>query len=198
MPKTPAHHPKVDAYFARAQAWRPEMGALRAIALACGLVEELKWGQPCYTQQGKNIGVIGPFKEYCAFIFFKGALLKDEAGLLKQPGQAQSGRMARFTQLKEIRRRAPPLKAYLQEAMALEAAGKKVALKQTKDFPVPAELSACFKAQPALKAAFQALTPGRQRAYLLHFAGAKQAATREARIAKWAPKILKGLGMTDD
>jgi uncharacterized protein YdeI (YjbR/CyaY-like superfamily) len=173
------------------------MEALRAVALASGLSEALKWGQPCYTLQGKNVAIIGAFKDYCALMFFKGALLKDPQGILRAPGQTQAGRQIRVTSLGEIAKLKPVMKAYLGEAMAVETAGLKVPLKRTADFAVPVEFKAAMAERPALKAAFAALTPGRQRAYLFHFAGAKQSQTRSARVAKAAPQIMAGKGLLD-
>jgi uncharacterized protein YdeI (YjbR/CyaY-like superfamily) len=197
MPKTIQKNPKIDAFLGRAKAWRPEMEALRALVLGCGLTEELKWGQPCYTLGGKNIAIIGPFKEYCALMFFKGALLKDPKGVLRQPGAVQAARQIRFTGIKEVAGMKATVAAYVKEAVAVEKAGLKVPLKKTSDFKVPNEFQERLDHLPALKDAFEALTPGRQRAYLHYFSDAKQSATREARIEKWMPQILQGLGLNE-
>lgn len=191
-------NPKVDEFLERQDRWKKEIAKLRTIALACKLDEDFKWGQPCYTVEGKNVAIIHGFKDYCAILFMKGALLEDpEKILFQQTENVQAGRQVRFTTLKEIAALEPVLKAYLKEAIELEKAGAKVARKSTADYAVPEELVARFDADPALKEAFDALTPGRQRAYLLHFSGAKQAATRAARIDKYAPKILAGKGLDD-
>jgi uncharacterized protein YdeI (YjbR/CyaY-like superfamily) len=198
MPKSAVKNPEIDALLGRAKAWRPEMEALRALVLDCGLTEELKWGQPCYTLDGRNIAIIGPFKVYCALMFFKGALLKDAKHLLVQPGAVQAGRQLRFTSLAQIAKLKATVSAYVREAMAVEKSGLKVPLRKTSDFPLPKEFQERLNHLPALKEAFEALTPGRQRAYLHHFSDAKQSATREARIEKWMPQILQGLGMLDE
>jgi len=197
MSKSPTN-PKVDAYFSHAKAWREEMGKLRAIALGCGLTEELKWGKPCYTYAGSNVVVIIPFKETCALMLGKGVLLKDPKGILIQPTEnSQAARQIRFTSAAEIARQEAVLKAYLQEAIAVEKSGAKVTYKTTEEFAMPEELRKRLDADAAVRAAFQALTPGRQRGYLLYFAGAKQAKTREARIEKCVPLILMGKGLND-
>jgi uncharacterized protein YdeI (YjbR/CyaY-like superfamily) len=191
-------NPKVDASLKRAKQWQEETEKLRAIALASPLTEEMKWGKPCYTLEKKNIVVIQWFKEYCALLFFKGALLKDPDGLLVQPGEhTQSGRQLRFTNAREIVRMKPLVKAYIDEAIAVEKAGLKVKLKKTADFPLPEELQTKFDELPALKSAFESLTPGRQRAYLLHFAAPKQSKTRTSRIDKSVRQILSGKGLND-
>jgi uncharacterized protein YdeI (YjbR/CyaY-like superfamily) len=189
---------KVEAIIEGYARWRDEMTALRGIVRECGLAEEVKWGQPCYSLDGRNVVLIHGFKEYCALLFMKGALMKDPEGLLiQQTENVQSGRQIRFTNLAEIVERRSVLKAYVEEAVAVEKAGLKVEKKATAAFPHPEELRARFEASAELKAAFAALTPGRQRAYLLHFAAAKQAKTREARIDKCAPLILAGKGLDD-
>jgi uncharacterized protein YdeI (YjbR/CyaY-like superfamily) len=189
---------KVDALLAQQTKWRGEFAALRKLVLDCGLTEEVKWGQPCYTDEGRNIVLIHGFKEYCALLFMKGALLKDPAGIMiQQTENVQSGRQIRFTSLEQIAGMENMLKAYIQEAIEVEKAGLKVEHKQTKDFEVVPEFQSRLDQDPELKNAFQALTPGRQRAYLLHFAGAKQAKTREARIDKCRPQILAGKGLMD-
>ena len=189
---------KVEAIIAGYARWREEMTALREIVRECPLVEEVKWGQPCYSLDGRNVVLIHGFKDYCALLFMKGALMKDpERLLIQQTGNVQSGRQIRFAGLAEIAARRAVLKAYVEEAIAVEKAGLKVEKKTTAEFPQPEELRARFNASAELKSAFEALTPGRQRAYLLHFAGAKQAKTREARIDKCAPQILAGKGLDD-
>jgi uncharacterized protein YdeI (YjbR/CyaY-like superfamily) len=189
---------KVDAYMSRAKQWREESEKLREIVLACGLTEELKWGVPCYTSHDKNIVLIHGFKEYCALLFMKGALLKDPKGILiTQTENVQSGRQIRFTSLKEIAKLAPTLKAYIKEAIEVEKAGLKVEMKKTEEFPVPEEFRRVLDDDPAYRDAFEALTPGRQRGYLLYFAGAKQSATRLSRIEKCRDKIFDGIGWND-
>jgi uncharacterized protein YdeI (YjbR/CyaY-like superfamily) len=191
-------NPKVDFYFNKAKKWQPEVEQLRLIALDCGLTEELKWGCPCYTWQNNNIVLIHDFKDYCAFLFFKGALLKDEHHILiQQTKNVQAARQIRFTNLLEIVEQEATLKTYIFEAIEVEKAGLKLELKKTTEFTMPDEFQHKLDAIPALKAAFEALTPGRQRAYLLHFAAAKQAKTREARVEKYIPQILGGKGLDD-
>jgi uncharacterized protein YdeI (YjbR/CyaY-like superfamily) len=191
-------NPKVDFYFDNEQKWQHEIRKLRLITLSCGLTEELKWGCPCYTHQNSNIVLIHVFKEYCAFLFFKGALLNDANNILiQQTENVQAARQARFTNISEIVELEPILKAYIYEAIEIEKAGLKVALKKTKEFNVPEEFQTKLDAMPVLKNAFEALTPGRQRAYLLHFSQAKQAKTREERVEKYIPKILSGKGLDD-
>lgn len=191
-------NPKVDAVISKITKWREEFEKLREIALGCGLEEELKWGQPCYMAEGANIVLIHGFKEYCAYLFFKGALLKDPKGILiQQTENVQSGRQIRFTGLVEIVKLEKTLKAYIREAVEVEKAGLKVELKKTTDYAVPEEFRARLDSDRALKAAFEGLTPGRQRAYLFHFGQAKQSKTREARIEKCIPKIMDGLGLDD-
>jgi uncharacterized protein YdeI (YjbR/CyaY-like superfamily) len=166
--------------------------------LSCPLTEELRWGKPCYTFQGGNIVLIHAFKEYCALLFFKGALLKDAKGILIQQTQnTQAARQIRFTSVREIVEREPIVKAYICEAVKVEKAGLKVKYKRTSEFAMPEEFQAKLDEIPALKTAFYALTPGRQRAYLLYFSAAKQSKTREARVEKYRPQILKGKGLDD-
>ncbi|MNQ36587.1 hypothetical protein D3C85_501100 [compost metagenome] len=180
-------NPKVDFYF-KDKKWQEELEQLRKIALDCQLTEELKWGTPCYTHQKKNIILIHDFKEYCAFLFFKGALLKDTEGILIQQSEnVQAARQIRFTNLKEITEQKSTLKAYIYEAIEIEKAGLKVELKKTADFPVSIEFQKKLNEDSELKEAFEALTPGRQRGYLLHFSQPKQAQTREARVEKAIP-----------
>lgn len=191
-------NPKVDFYFNKAKKWQEELERLRLIALDCGLEEELKWGCPCYTHKGNNIVLIHDFKEYCAFLFFKGALLNNVSGLLiQQTKNVQAARQIRFTNIREIIDLEVTLKAYIFEAIEIEQAGLKVALKQTSEFAVAPEFQHKLDTIPALKTAFEALTPGRQRAYLLHFSSPKQSQTRESRIEKCIPQILNGKGLND-
>lgn len=190
-------NPKVDAFLLRAKKWQAEQEKLRAILLGCPLTEELKWGQPCYTLQGKNIVLIGGFKEYCTLLFFKGALLSDPFGRLVAPGKTQAGRQFRFTSLQEIVAMEASLKTYIHEAIAVEKAGLKVKLKKHSEYAIPEELKKKLDKLPALKTAFEALTPGRQRAYMLHIAAPKQAKTRESRVEKCLQRILEGRGLND-
>lgn len=191
-------NPKVDFYFNEAEKWREEIEQLRLIALDCGLTEELKWGCPCYTYRDSNIVLIHVFKEYCAFLFFKGALLSDTHKILIQQSEnVQAARQIRFTNVEEVTGQRSILKAYIYEAIEVERAGLKVTLKKTEDFAVADEFQSKLDSIPALKAAFEALTPGRQKAYLLHFSQPKQSSTREARVEKWMPQILNGKGLND-
>lgn len=189
---------EVDEYFREATQWREEFRELRRIVLDCRLTEECKWGKPSYTFQESNLVIIQGFKAYCALMFCKGALLKDAEGILiQQTANVQAARQVRFTGVREIVKLAPVLKAYLREAMAAEKAGLKVSYKETADFVMAAEFASKLRALPSLKRAFVALTPGRQRGYLLYFSAAKQAKTREARVEKCRPFILKGKGLND-
>ena len=190
-------NPSVDGLFRREQKWRPEFEALRAIALDSDLTEEVKWYQACYTLHGKNVVLIHGFKEFCALMFFKGALLKDPSRILATPGQHQSARQIRFTNLQEIVEAKPLLKAYIREAIAVENAGLKVKLKTTRDFKIPDEFQKQLDQNLALQAAFRALTPGRQRQYLFHFSQPKQSKTRQARVEKSMRQILMGKGLND-
>ncbi len=191
-------NPKVDFYFNKAGKWQEEIKKLRVIALSCGLSEELKWGCPCYTYNGNNIVLIHVFKEYCAFLFFKGALLQDTEGILiQQTKNVQAARQIRFAGVKEITNKKEVLKAYIFEALKVEKAGLKVELKKTSEFNMPEEFQSKLNKMPTLKKAFNALTPGRQRGYLLHFSSAKQAKTRESRIEKCIPQILSGKGLDE-
>ena len=191
-------NPKVDFYFDKAEKWQAEFRKLRTIVLECDLVEELKWGVPCYTFAKKNIVVIHGFKEYCELLFLKGALLKDLAGILiQQTKNVQAARQARFTGVREIVRLRGILKDYIQAAIEVEKAGKKVPLKKVSEFAVPAEFRRELDRDPALKRAFEALTPGRQRGYLLYFSAPKQSKTREARIEKSVDRILDGMGLNE-
>jgi uncharacterized protein YdeI (YjbR/CyaY-like superfamily) len=191
-------NPSVDGYLRKNKKWQKELEALRTIALDTPLTEEVKWRVPCYTFEGKNIAFLGAFKESCAFSFVKGALLKDARGILQLPGEnTQSARVIRFTDLEQIVKIGPILKAYVDEAIKIEKAGLKVKFKTPAEFKLPEELQNKFKQRPDLKTAFAALTPGRQRGYVLHFSGAKQSKTREARIEKCVPRILDGKGLDD-
>lgn len=191
-------NPKVDFYFDKSTNWHAALEQLRNIALDCGLTEELKWGVPCYTLGKRNVLLIHVFKEYCAYLFFKGVLLQDAQGLLiQQTEQVQSGRQIRFTQVQEIIGLAPVLKSYIYEAIEVEKAGHKVPFKKSAEYPVPEEFQEQLSSLPGLKPAFEALTAGRQRAYLLHFSGAKLSATRATRVAKCIPDILNGKGLND-
>ena len=189
---------KVDAFLNKAQKWQQELEKLRMIILECGLEEELKWGVPCYTFQKSNIVLIHAFKEYCAVLFFKGALLQDANGLLiQQTENVMSARQMRFINVKQIIDLAPTLKAYIFEAIEIEKAGLKVDTKKYSTPEIPEELQINLDKNPQLKTAFNALTPGRQRAYSLYFSAAKQSKTRELRIEKYTPQILNGKGLTD-
>jgi uncharacterized protein YdeI (YjbR/CyaY-like superfamily) len=196
--KTSKASPKVDTFIANAKNWQEELKKLRAILLDSELTEEFKWSQPCYTFQGKNVIVISGMKESCAFAFFKGALLKDVHGVLGRPGQhSQSTRWVKFTSIREIAELKSVLKAYIREAIEIEKAGLKVKLKKTSDLKFPEEFQIMLDEFPKFKAAFEALTPGRQRAYIYHFSAPKQSKTREARVQKLMPHILKGKGLLD-
>jgi uncharacterized protein YdeI (YjbR/CyaY-like superfamily) len=191
-------NPKVDWFFTKATQWQEEYETLRAIILDCGLTEELKWGCPCYTFQNTNIVLIHGFKEYCALLFHKGALLNDTIGILiQQTENVQAARQIRFTNIKEIIELETTLKAYIYEAIEVEKAGLKVTLKKTTEFKMPEEFQTVLENMPELKIAFYKLSPGRQRGYLLHFSTPKQAKTREARIEKSVPLILNGKGLED-
>ena len=191
-------NPRVDWYFNKAKTWREESDELRTIILDCGLTEELRWGKPCYTFQKANIVLIHGFKEYCALLFFKGALLKDAKGILiQQTENVQAARQIRFTNVREIVKMKTILKAYIYEAIEVEKAGLKVKLKETSEYEIPEEFQKRLAKNKALKKAFSDLTPGRQRAYIFHFSTAKQSATRESRIEKYIPQILKGKGLND-
>ena len=190
-------NPKVDFYFSKAR-WQKELEQLRMIVLDCGLTEELKWGVPCYSFGKKNIVLIHVFKEYCALLFFKGALLKDAKGILiQQTENVQAARQIRFTNVRELVKMERILKAYIYEAIEVEKAGLKVELKKMGEYTVPEEFQNKLNKMTALKTAFNALTPGRQRAYMLHFSAPKQSKTRESRVEKSMPKILNGKGLND-
>src|SRR6266567_8530803 len=188
-------NPKVDGYLRKAKTWREETEKLRAIILDCGLTEELKWGKPCYTFQQSNIVIIQGFKEFCALLFCKGALLNDPNGILKKFGW-QAARRIPFTNVREIVEMEPILKAYIHEAIEVEKAGLEVNFKKNPE-PIPEELKNKLDEIPVLKTAFEALTPGRQRGYILYFSGAKQSKTRESRVEKCMRRILNGKGLDD-
>ncbi len=205
-------NPKVDQYLAvgcmrcplgdtpdcKVNDWREELTELRRITLDCGLTEELKWGVPCYMAQGGNILLLSAFKDYCSLSFFKGALLKDTQGILIQPTEnTQATRQLRFTSVQEITELEPVVKTYINEAVEIEKAGLKVEFKAVSEFDVPDEFQRRLDEDPVLSAAFEALTPGRQRGYLLYFSAPKQSKTRESRIDKCEPKILNGEGLHD-
>jgi len=191
-------NPKVDDFLSKAKKWKEEYKKLRNIVLDCGLTEEFKWMHPCYTLENKNIVLIHGFKEYCALLFHKGVLLKDTHGILvQQTENVQAARQIRFANVQEIAEMAPILKAYIQEAIEVEKAGLEVNMKEQKDFTIPEELQTKFEEMPAFQAAFEALTPGRQRAYLFYFSQAKQSKTRVSRIEKYMQKILDGKGLND-
>jgi uncharacterized protein YdeI (YjbR/CyaY-like superfamily) len=191
-------NPKVDSFLKRQDKWRAEFEKLREILLDSGLTEELKWGQPCYALDGKNVALIHGFKEYCAILFAKGALLQDAKGvLIQQTKNVQSARQIRFTSVQDVTKLAKTVKAYVREAIEVERAGLKVQLKKTEEFELPEELESKLTASAKLRAAFAALTPGRQRAYIYHFSQPKLSATRTARVEKHIPRILEGLGLDD-
>ena len=191
-------NPKVDFFFEKDSKWQKEYKKLRKIILDCGLNEELKWGQPCYTHENSNIVLVHGFKDYCAMLFFKGALLNDPNDILiQQTKNVQSARQIRFTNVQEIGKMEKTLKAYVYEAIEVERAGLKVKLKKTSDYEIPAEFQTRLKKKPALKKAFDALTPGRQRQYIYYFSQPKQSKTRESRVEKYAQKILTGKGLED-
>lgn len=193
----PESNEKVEAWFARQDKWQPEIEALRAILCDTQLAEDFKWRSPCYTAEGGNIAALWSLKEACAIAFFKGALLEDSKKLLEAPGEySRSMRVMKFASLAEIEKRKSAVKAYVDEAVALEKAGAKVEMRKD-DLPYPEELSAALAEDAKLTHAFDALTPGRRRGYVLHFSGAKQSATRQARIEKAVPRILEGKGLQD-
>ena len=191
-------NPKVDTFLLNVKKWREELTVLRSIVMDSGLGEELKWGAPCYVHEQANVMIIQGFKDYFALMFFKGALMKDPQNLLHKPGEnTQSGRQIRMTSMDEMLGQEEVLRAYIQHAIEVEKAGEKVAVKKTEEYAVPLELEESFAENSELQHAFYGLTPGRQRAYLLHFAEAKQSATRKARIEKYTPRILNGKGILD-
>ncbi|CAJ1004150.1 DUF1801 domain-containing protein [Brevibacillus aydinogluensis] len=191
-------NPKVDEFIRNATKWKAEFEALRNIVLDCGLTEDFKWMHPCYTYENKNVVLIHGFKEYCALLFHKGALLQDTHGILiRQTEHVQAARQIRFTNVQEIIEMEPILKAYIHEAIEVEKAGLKVDGSKKAELTIPEELQKKFAEMPALKTAFEALTPGRQRAYILYFSKPKQSKTRESRIEKYVPHILNGKGLHD-
>ncbi|MEO5645995.1 MAG: DUF1801 domain-containing protein [Candidatus Paceibacterota bacterium] len=191
-------NPKVDFYFNKAKKWQEELIELRKIVSSSGVVEELKWGVPCYTFEGNNILPIHAFKEYCTLLFTKGVLMKDPKGILiQQTVNVQSGRQIRFTSLKEIVKMKTTIKAYIKEAVVVEKSGEKVEKKKLSEYKVPEEFQKILNSMPPLKTAFKSLTPGRQRAYLLYFAAPKQSKTRIARVEKYIDTRLDGIGLDD-
>ncbi len=194
-----ASGPRYQAFLRAAEPWTDELAQLRRIVLECGLTEEVKWGAPCFTADGGNVVILGVLNDYCCLSFFKGVLLKDPEGILQAPGEnSRSGRLIPFTDVDQILAREETLKAYVREAAENERAGVTVDFATDReDLPVPAELQARLDEDPAFRAAFEALTPGRRRGWVLHFSGAKQSATRASRIEKAAPRILAGKGMHD-
>ncbi|WP_110926766.1 YdeI/OmpD-associated family protein [Bacillus massiliglaciei] len=191
-------NPKVDEFLSKTEKWKEEFERLRSIILDCPVTEELKWGTPCYTAHKKNIVLMHGFKEYCALLFFKGALLQDPHGILiKQSENVQAGRQIRFTHVQEIDAIEPLLKDYIHEAIEVEKAGLNVEFKKHTEYAIPVEFQSELEEDPALKTAFEALTPGRQRAYLLYFSSAKQAKTRTSRVEKYRQHILNGKGLHD-
>ena len=190
-------NPKVDTFFRKAKKWREESEKLREILLDCPLTEELKWGEPCYTYKGKNVVLIGSFKEYVTLLFFKGALLSDTHGLLVTPGKLQAGRQIRFDNVRDIVALENVIRVYIHEAIEVEQAGLKVALKKHSDYVIPEELQKKLDEIPALKAAFEALTPGRQRGYMFHVGQPKQSKTRESRVERCMPRILERKGFNE-
>ncbi|MGO9422923.1 YdeI/OmpD-associated family protein [Roseiarcus sp.] len=191
-------NPKVDAYIRNSKTWREEFEQLRSIILACGLTEQLKWGVPCYTFESKNVVLIHGFKDYCAILFVKGALLRDDDRvLIRQTENVQAARQIRFASVRDVVEMKATLKTYVREAIEIEKAGLIVALKETADYPTPDEFQGKLDKIPGLKTAFDALTPGRRRAYLLFFTAPKQSKTRESRVEKCVAKILEGKGLDD-
>ena len=189
----------VDAFIAKATKWRPELNRLRAILLDSELIEEFKWDQPCYTFQGKNVVILHGLKESCALGFFKGALLKDVHGVLTAPGpNTQAGRWIKFTSVREVAEMKSVLKAYVREAIEVEKKGLKLKMRKTSDLKIPEEFQFMLDEFPELNSAFDRLTPGRQRAYIFHFSAPKQSKTRESRIQKYMPHILRGKGLLDE
>jgi uncharacterized protein YdeI (YjbR/CyaY-like superfamily) len=191
-------NPKIDGFLRKAKKWRAEFEKLRMVCLDCGLTEELKWGKPCYTHQKSNIVLIHGFRDYCALLLFKGVLLKDAKGILvQQTANVQAARQIRFTNVRQIFEMEPILKAYINEAIEVEKTGFEVGYKKTSEFVIPEEFQNRLVEYPALKKAFDALTPGRQRGYILYFSAAKRSKTRESRVAKCEQQILNGKGLND-
>jgi uncharacterized protein YdeI (YjbR/CyaY-like superfamily) len=192
-------NPKVDFYFDKAKKWQEEIKKLRMLVFDCGLTEELKWGVPCYTFGKGNIVLIHTFKEYCALLFHKGVLLKDAEGILiQQTENSQTARQIRFTSVEQIAEMEAVVKAYIHEAIEVEKSGLEVTFKKTEELTIPDEFQKYLDEMPELKTAFDALTPGRQRGYLLHFSAPKQSKTREARVEKCMQQILSGKGLKDE
>ncbi|HET6511744.1 MAG TPA: DUF1801 domain-containing protein [Candidatus Kapabacteria bacterium] len=192
------HNPKVEWFFDKPSEWQQGYAMLREIILSTGLTEELKWGCPCYTINGKNVVLMHGFNEYCALLFMKGALMQDPKGILvQQTENVQSSRQIRFASMKDILKVKTALKSYIEDAIAIEKAGKKVELKKPSEFPMAEEFRIKLDAMPELKTAFESLTPGRQRGYLLYFSSAKQSKTRDARVEKYLSHILAGKGIDD-
>lgn len=190
-------NPTVDGFFYKSKQWQQELEQLRAIALSCELTEELKWAKPCYTHDGNNIIILQSFKDFCALLFTQGSLLKDTQGVLEKPGEnTQAARRMTFTNSEEVSSMEPTIKAYIEEAIKVNQSGAKVEFKKEPE-PIPQELEQKFHEMPALRDAFEALTPGRQRGYILHFSSAKQSQTRASRIEKCAPKIFDGKGFNE-
>lgn len=199
MTETTTAKADVDAFIGKAKRWREELNKLRAILLDSELTEEFKWYQPCYTFQGKNVAILHGLKESCALGFFKGALLKDVHGVLTRPGEnTQAGRWIKFTSVREIAEMKSVLKAYLREAIAVEKKGLKLKMRETSDLKIPEEFQIMLDEFPELKTAFDGLTPGRQRNYIFHFSAPKLSKTRESRVQKCMPQILKGKGLLDE
>jgi uncharacterized protein YdeI (YjbR/CyaY-like superfamily) len=191
-----AHNPKVDQFVSRAKTWQAEMQKLRSILAQCGLEEELKWGKPCFMFEGANVAILQPFKEHCSLMFFKGALIKDSHGLLRSQGEnTQSALRLEFTSAAQIKKSV--VESYVKGAIAVEKEGLKVDFKAKRELELPAELTKILEKDRKLAKAFEALTPGRKRAYVMHINGAKQSATRSARVEKCAPMILAGKGLND-
>jgi uncharacterized protein YdeI (YjbR/CyaY-like superfamily) len=190
-------NPKVEIFLEKAEKWQAESRQLRTILLDFPLEEELKWGEPCYTVQGKNVVLIGGFKEYCSLLFFKGALMADPDGILVAPGKVQAGRQIRFTSLRQIVAMKSTIKRYIAEAIAVEKAGLKVKLKAHSEYTIPEELQKKLDAMLSLRKAFEALTPGRQRGYMFHISQPKQSSTRESRVEKCVQRILDGKGFNE-
>ena len=196
LPGMSTHNPKVDAFVARAKAWRDEMQKIRGVLLECGLDEEIKWGKPCFSFEGANIAILQPFKDFCSLMFFKGALLEDKHGLLRSQGEnTQSALRLEFASAAQVSKAA--LRSYVKQAIAVEKAGLKVDFKAKRELELPAELTQALKKDRKLAKAFAALTPGRQRSHVMHIAAAKQPQTRTARVEKCASKIMAGLGMNE-
>lgn len=191
-------HAKVADYLSGVKKWRQELEALRPVLLEAGLTEDFKWRQPCYTWEGKNVAIIGELKDCCTLSFFKGALLKDPHGMLEKPGEnTRAARVIRFTSVEQIAEASERLRFYIEQAIEVEKAGRKVDFEQDRELDIPAEFEAVLSTDAALQTAFDSLTPGRQRGYLLHFSGAKTSQGRKSRVEKYVPRILAGKGIHD-